>query len=125
MRARFHDQSKLGVDEFSGFVEIHHVARENPIGSPDYEAAMRTAPCIAHHFAENSHHPEHHGKTERMGWLDIIEMVLDWKAASDVYGNTTLRDGLEYQFSRHGFTGEQRWLILQVVEWVEGGHVAE
>jgi len=120
-RAQMHDQSKLGPDEFPGFVKIHHIARENPIGSDAYEMALRDAPCIHHHFAENSHHPEHHASVEQMGWLDIVEMVLDWKAAADTYGMTTARESLEYQFNRHGFTAEQRWLICQVLDWTDGG----
>ncbi len=118
-RAKMHDQSKLSKDEFSGFVNIHNVARNNPIGSPEYEASMRTATCIQRHFTKNSHHPEYHSSVEDMGWLDIIEMVLDWKAAADTYGMVTVRDSLDYQFNRHKFTSEQKWLINQVLNWID------
>jgi len=118
-RAHMHDQSKLSTTEFPGFIEINRIAREHSIGTPEYEAAMRTATCIKEHFANNSHHPEHHETTADMGWLDIVEMVLDWKAACDTYGTNTLRDSLDYQRKRHGFTDNQWWLILQVVEWID------
>ena len=118
-RAELHDQSKLSPDELPGFIEIHNIAREHPIGSKEYEAAMRSATCIQEHFSNNSHHPEYHNCVSDMGLLDIIEMVLDWKAAADTYGMKTLRESLDYQLSRHGFTDEQWWLINQIVRWVD------
>ena len=121
-RGIIHDQSKMSPDELSGFVEIHQIARKHALGTPEYEAAMRSADCIKRHFSHNSHHPEHHASTSDMGWLDIIEMVLDWKAAADTYGLTPFRDGLAYQRERHGFTAEQWWLITQVAEWIDPLH---
>ena len=118
-RGHMHDQSKLSPSELDGFVEIHHIAREYPLGTPEYEAAMRDATCIKEHFSNNSHHPEYHEKTEDMGWLDLIEMVLDWKAASDTYGHKTVRECLDYQKERHSFSSDQWWLILQIVDWIE------
>ena len=119
MRGLRHDSSKLGPEEFEGFCEINRIAREHSIGTPKYEAALRDAPCIHAHFANNSHHPEYHDSIEEMGWLDIIEMVMDWKAAVDTYGTNSLRGSLDYQRERHGFTDEQWWLILQTVDWLE------
>ena len=118
-RAHVHDQSKLSPSELEGFIEIHQIAREHPIGTPEYEVAMRTATCIKEHFSNNSHHPEHHATTADMGWLDIIEMVLDWKAASDTYGHKSVHDVLDYQQKRHGFSPEQWWLIIQIANWIE------
>jgi len=120
VRAQVHDQSKLGLEELGGFVEINQVAREHGIGTPKYEASLREHPCIALHFKNNSHHPEYHAPyVINMGWLDIIEMVLDWKAACDTYSTNSLRSSLSYQRERHEFTDAQWWLILQVVDWIE------
>jgi len=118
-RGHLHDQSKLEPNELEGFIEINRVAREHGPGTPEYEAVLRDADCIVEHFSKNSHHPEHHAATSDMGWLDIIEMVLDWKAAADTYGQRTLRGSLDYQRKRHDFSDSQWWLIMQVVDWVE------
>lgn len=122
-RALAHDLSKLMVDEIDGFVKINKAARENAYGSPEYEASFRAAKepggCIALHFSRNSHHPEFHGHERDMGFLDLIEMVLDWKAASDTYGQNTLRGGLAVHRRRFEFEPEQWWLIEQVVDWIE------
>ena len=118
-RALAHDLSKLRPDEFEGFVEIQKVAREHVPGSDEYEASMRKSKCLDLHFSRNSHHPEFHRGVGEMGWLDIIEMVLDWRAASLTYDNGgVFRDFLPYHRKRHGFSDEQWWLVMQIVEWL-------
>lgn len=122
-RALAHDLSKLAPDELNGFVRIGRAAREHAYGSDEYRASMDAEKgdegCITLHYARNSHHPEHHPHPSRMGWLDIIEMVLDWKAASETYGKMTLRDGLVHHRERFAFTPAQWWLIEEVVGWLE------
>lgn len=122
-RAIVHDASKLSVDEVEGFVRINAAARAHPYGSPEYVASMDSEKgpggCITLHYARNSHHPEHHDCAAKMGFLDIIEMVLDWKAASDGYGKMTLRGSLPVHRGRFMFTTAQWWLIEQVVDFIE------
>jgi rubrerythrin len=60
-----------------------------------------------------------HEDLSGMGFLDIIEMVLDWKAAADTYGKSTLRGGLVHQRERFKFSVAQWWLIEQVVDYIE------
>ena len=51
--------------------------------SPEYLAAIKQLqPAIQHHYEANSHHPEHyHNGIDGMTLLDLIEMLVDWKAA--------------------------------------------
>ena len=50
-------------------------------GSPEYREAR---PGLAHHYAHNSHHPEHYENgIAGMDLLDLVEMFCDWKAASE------------------------------------------
>ena len=123
-RGRVHDRSKLVEDELAGYVRINAVAREHPYGSPEYKESMRSEMgpdgCITKHFARNSHHPEYHDEALHMGWLDIIEMVIDWYAASQTYGTNTFADSVKVQRNRFAFTEEQWWLIDEVVEWLDG-----
>jgi len=122
-RALGHDLSKLALDELEGFVRINETARTHPYGSVEYETSLasekRPGGCIALHFRRNSHHPEFHALDHEMGFLDIIEMVLDWKAAADTYGTNTLRESLPVNRERFRFTAPQWWLIEQVVNWIE------
>jgi len=122
-RAIAHDESKLTTDEILGFCRINRAAREHPYGSVEYNASMdsekQPGGCISLHFSRNSHHPEFHGSADAMGFLDIIEMVIDWSAASATYGKTSLRDSLSKQRERFQFTDSQWWLIEQAVAWLE------
>ncbi len=39
---------------------------------------------LAHHYANNSHHPEHYPDgVAGMDLFDLVEMFFDWKAASE------------------------------------------
>ena len=127
-RARVHDRSKLQADEWDGFVQINRAAREFPPNSPEYRDSLKsqTGPdgCITKHYSRNSHHPEYHDSVEQMGFLDIVEMVIDWNAAAKTYGTMTLRESLPHHRDRFGFTDAQWWLIEQVVEWLEQSGLA-
>jgi len=122
-RALQHDLSKLSPTELEGFVRINRAAREHPYGSEEYRASMDAekgpSGCITHHYERNSHHPEFFASPKDMGFLDIIEMVLDWKAASDTYGSMTLRGSLPHHRARFDFSDEQWWLIESVVAWID------
>jgi hypothetical protein len=115
-RARRHDRTKFDLDQLSGFVKINAIARHHPYGSPEYKASLRDVDAVRIHQTKETHHPEYwEDHPYEMGFLDIIEMVFDWYAASRTYGQTDFRDSLEIQRKRfQGFTEGQWWLIDQV-----------
>jgi hypothetical protein len=115
-RAQVHDLSKFQLDEFGGFVEINQVARKFKYGSPEYKASI-TSDVVGLHYSRNSHHPEYYsGKVEEMGLFDLIEMVADWKAASETYGQTSFEEALKIQIDRFNLTSEQIYLIRKIAE---------
>jgi hypothetical protein len=119
-RALVHDASKFTPDEFAGFVHINRVAREHEYGSPEYMASIKETDAVALHYSRNSHHPEHYpGGVDDMGLLDIIEMVADWKAASETYGQTSLEDALAVHAERFGLEERHLYLIGLVIEALE------
>lgn len=143
-RSLLHDLSKLSPDEFDGFTRINRAAREHPYGSEEYRAGLaQEKPTIDLHYLRNSHHPEHaravgeaaerdRGLPDddtywaardaaRMSFLDIIEMVCDWRGAYLCYGSQgTWEDNIKRQHERYEawFTNGQWWLIDQVAAWV-------
>lgn len=41
-------------------------------------------PGLLHHYKNNSHHPEHYEKgVDDFDLFDLVEMYVDWKAASE------------------------------------------
>jgi hypothetical protein len=115
VRAEVHDLSKLGPEELPGFVRINATARNFAYGSAEYRASIRAEkPAVEHHQKSNSHHPEFHADLAAMPWLDIVEMVCDWWAASQTYGTTPWDEVLRVQKERWPWPPEQWWLIEQV-----------
>lgn len=84
-RGRVHDASKFSDIEKPILDRIYPRLRGLAYGSPPYMDLVREArPGLAHHYAHNSHHPEHHENgIAGMDLLDLVEMLCDWKAASE------------------------------------------
>jgi len=84
-RAAVHDRSKLEDPEKSGYDQMTVNLKDVVYGSDDYRAALAAAkPVIDHHYAVNTHHPEHYRNgVSGMSLLDVLEMLCDWKAASE------------------------------------------
>lgn len=123
-RALLHDLSKFGSEEFPGFCEIN-AGRETEWGSDEHRAQQRREKTtIEAHYRANSHHPEHHAP-QSMGFLDLIEMVCDWRAAYLAYGNggMTWEENVRSQQERYGsqLGPERLWLVGQVADYIGSG----
>ena len=83
-RAQVHDQSKLEPPEKEIFDAETPKLSKLKFGSKEYQDSLkRLGPALEHHYANNSHHPEHYENgVAGMCLLDLIEMVCDWQAAS-------------------------------------------
>jgi hypothetical protein len=104
VRAVYHDASKLQEPELSGYAQLHADLAEIRYGTPEYRAALDEAKeTIAHHYAHNTHHPEHwpNGIAD-MSLLDVIEMFCDWYAAGQRTKQGSLKQSLEVNRTRFG-----------------------
>lgn len=102
-RGMTHDDSKLAEPEKSGFDACTLKLKSLTYGSDEYKAALaELKPTLDHHYAANSHHPEHytigiHG----MSLFDVVEMLMDWKAATERMKNGgDIRKSLEINRER-------------------------
>jgi len=84
IRAESHDDSKFSEEEFLLFVEATKEFAGHPYGSPENEAIrVKYKDVFARHYAKNRHHPEHFKDgIDEMDLVDILELLVDWKAAS-------------------------------------------
>lgn len=84
-RAAEHDLSKFASPEKEAYDELTPQMRNVEYGSKEYKdllAQMR--PAIDHHYQKNRHHPEYYSNgIGGMSLIDIIEMIVDWKASSE------------------------------------------
>jgi hypothetical protein len=107
----YHDRTKLEDPEKAAFDEYTPMLSELEYGSEEYRACLRQMkPALQHHYENNSHHPEHYENgINGMSLLDLIEMLCDWRAASertkqrmdgDEYLKKSFADSLEYNKER-------------------------
>ena len=79
-----HDASKLVSPEKDGFDKYTPMLAKMEYGSSEYKKCLTELqhPYLDHHYANNSHHPEHYKNgINGMNLFDVIEMLCDWRAA--------------------------------------------
>ena len=103
-----HDQSKLKDPEKSFFDTYTPELKGTTYGSDTYlELLKKLQPALDHHFAENSHHPEHFKNgIAGMTLLDIIELFFDWKAASERHSTGNFKKSLEINKKRFNMSDD-------------------
>lgn len=113
-RGRVHDRSKLADPEKATFDEYTPRLASLTYGTPEYKQALvEMSPALEAHYSANPHHPEHWPDGIRdMSLLDIIEMLVDWKAAGERHadGGDIMRS-IRINQGRFGYSGELRRLL--------------
>jgi hypothetical protein len=101
-RADAHDISKLGPPEVDIFTKFTPVLAGLTYGSEEYKAALKEMEVATkNHYAHNAHHPEHHREgVLDMDLFDLLEMLLDWKAATLRHKNGDIVKSLEINTKR-------------------------
>lgn len=101
-----HDMSKLHPPEKEAYDVLTPRLAGLTYGSDEYRASLaEMKPAIAHHYANNSHHPEHYPDgIAGMSLLDIVEMFCDWKAASLRHNDGNFTESLEINRKRFGIS---------------------
>lgn len=91
-RGRVHDASKLGPEEKPFFDRETPKLKELTFGSDEYKASLaRLGEGLKHHYAANTHHPEHYAEgVAGMDLFDVVEMFCDWRAAAERNANKTV-----------------------------------
>lgn len=103
-RGRVHDRSKLSSPEVEYFTKYTDILKTLTYGSEEYKKSLEEMkPAIEHHYANNSHHPEHFPDgVAGMNLVDVVEMLVDWAASSKRQNNGNLRLSLEKSCERFG-----------------------
>ncbi len=121
IRAAAHDASKLHEPEKSGFDRLTMALKNVAYGTEAYRAALAEAQsAIAHHYQVNRHHPEHFpdGITH-MTLIDIIEMLCDWKAASERTQQESIAKSLAHNQQRFGINDQLFAILVNTVRDLE------
>ena len=118
IRAVRHDMSKLAEPEKSGYDKLTADLKDIVYGTPEYKQALADAkPVIDHHYRANSHHPEHYANgIAGMSLLDIVEMLCDWKAASERTKQGSIAQSLTHNKTRFGISDQLAAILENTVK---------
>jgi len=83
-RGIIHDYSKFTLFEARSYGKYYPEFKKITYGTEGYAKLLRKfQPAIDQHYRYNRHHPQHfEDGYSGMHLLDLIEMFIDWKAAS-------------------------------------------
>lgn len=121
-RAIVHDQSKLDSPEVEVFDEMTEKLATCTYGSEEYKGYLaKMKPALDHHYAHNSHHPEHFPDGIRgMNLFDLVEMFCDWKAATLRHNDGNLIKSIEHNQKRFGYSDDLKAILLNTAKFIEG-----
>jgi hypothetical protein len=116
-RSVIHDQSKLDSPEIEVFGEYTPELAKTEYGSPEYnELLAKVKPAIDHHYANNRHHPEHWPEgINDMTLMDLVEMLSDWKAATERIKNGNIRKSIEVNAKRYKISPQLQQILENTV----------
>jgi hypothetical protein len=118
-RSTRHDLSKTQPPELAIFNEFTPKLKHSTYGSDEYKGFLEAmGEALRHHYAVNAHHPEHRTNgINGMTLVDLIEMLADWKAATERHDDGDLAKSLEIQRSRFGISDQLLQVLRNTAEW--------
>ena len=117
-RGIWHDKTKLENPEFDGFVEYTPKLRGMTYGSDEYKECLeKMNRFLDHHYQKNPHHPEHYENgISDMSLIDIVEMLSDWKAATERHADGDIMKSIENNQKRFGYSDDVKNILINTVE---------
>lgn len=96
IRAGKHDSTKLKDPEKELFDKYTPKLKDCTYGSDEYKGfLMELKVALDHHYANNSHHPEHYyNGVNGFDLFDLMEMFFDWKAATERHNDGDIRKSI-------------------------------
>lgn len=121
-----HDLSKVEPPERDVFDEFTPKLATLTYGSDEYKACLAAmGPALDHHYASNRHHPEHFPDgVAGMTLVDLIEMLADWKAATERHDDGSLLRSLGIQRDRFGLSDQLVTILTNTAAhygWLDDG----
>ena len=116
-RAETHDKSKMEHPELAIFAEYGPKLKNVTYGSDKYFQYLKEMQvALDYHYGENRHHPEHfEDGVKDMTLIDLIEMVADWKAASERHNNGDIYKSIEFNQERFNYSDDLKIIFKNTV----------
>jgi hypothetical protein len=125
-RALHHDETKLESPEKETFDSVTPKLKELTYGSDEYTEQLKDMKvALDHHYAAYRHHPEHfENGIQEMNLIDVMEMLADWKAATERMDNGNLTTSIYLNAERFGYGSTMLVLLLNTARdmgWLDKG----
>ena len=116
-----HDAAKLESPEVELFAEYTPKLATIEYNSEEYKQCLAgLKPALDHHYATYRHHPEHFANgVNDMNLIDLVEMLADWKAASERQHNGNLLTSIEVNAARFKMTDQLKQILLNTAKTLD------
>lgn len=120
-RAAIHDNSKLQSPEKELFDIYTPKLKDSTYGSDEYKAFLSELKVgLDHHYAKNSHHPEHYEKgINGMNLFDLIEMFFDWKAAGERHADGNIYKSIDINQDRFKLSQQVKDILTNTATYLK------
>lgn len=117
-RANVHDNSKLNSPEKEFFDEYTPKLAGSTYGSDEYKSFLKELKVgLDHHYANNTHHPEHYEKgIDGFDLFDLIEMFFDWKAATERHNDGSIHKSIGINKERFKISDQLENILRNTAE---------
>jgi hypothetical protein len=114
-----HDRSKTEDPELATFNEFTPKLKNSTYGSDEYKGFLASMKAgLDHHYASNRHHPEHfENGMNGMTLVDLIEMLADWRAATERHADGSLTKSLQIQKERFRISDQLDTILWNTARW--------
>ena len=121
LRGVNHDKHKQESPEVELFAEYTDKLSNMQYGSDEYKESLKALkPALDHHYANSRHHPEHFARgILDMNLVDIVEMVCDWKAASERQKDGNLLKSIEQNAQRFGYDDQVKQILINTAKMLD------
>ena len=122
-RAKRHDYDKIhDSTEKSLFDEYTPKLKGCTYGSDEYKTFLKgLKEGLDIHYKNNRHHPEHFKNgIKDMNLIDLIEMICDWKAASERHADGNVYKSIEINQERFGYSDELKAILENTISFLLG-----
>jgi len=119
-RASTHDTSKLSTQEKELFDKYTHRLKDVKFNKDNeqYEEQLKDlGDALEHHHQNNRHHPEFHKDgVNDMTLIDLMEMIVDWKASSERQPDGNVLNSIDTLREKFKFTKQLGEILKNTVK---------
>jgi hypothetical protein len=117
-RSLRHDHSKTQTPELEMFNEFTPRLATLTYGSAEYKRCLtEMGPALEHHYLVNRHHPEFfEDGVAGMTLVDLVEMLADWRAASERHADGDFEHSLTIQRERFAVSPQLDRILRNTAE---------